>query len=1665
MNTRIIPPNCLSSPSPIFKFHKPKPNLSPKLPSSSTNFHFFRSLLLHQNTILNFLQVNRAIHLNNSFNAMEDEHSGDDLVIEASLTRILPPALTLEHGLVALKDALHEFKLNPPSSTSGFIRFQVAVPPSVNALDCFCCQPDSSEVFPQFYMSKHFENLTHESAFFSKTHGVFGIGAAISFIQSPSSSDEWNSFRRYLLVDSLNITAYGFIDINYDMKSSLMKHDPGSLYFIIPQVINHLPAMQETCCANFMHSTVQKFGIVEDENLEMVYTNAQALGGYNSAASIVEMVSPSSCGPSSCQFSIRLSEKTAVSKNMLDDSIVTSSILQDCANINSVWASLIVEECSRLGLTYFCIAPGSRSSPLAVAASTHPHITCIACYDERSLAFHAIGYARGSQIPAVVITTSGTAVSNLFPAVVEASQDFVPLVLLTADRPSELHAAGANQAIDQVNHFGSYVRFFFNLPAPTDHIPARMVLTTVDSAVHWATCSPCGPVHVNCPFREPLENSPQIWMRSCLDKLNIWISSSQPFTKYIKVQPSNAYNPTYGLTAEVEKVIKNSKRGLLVIGAIHKEDEMWAALVLARHLSWPVVADILSGLRLRKLLTSYREYEENFVFLDHFDHVLLCDTAWQWVELDAIVQVGSKITSKRISRFLEHCFPCSYIMVDRHPCRHDPSHIVTHRIQSTISQFAGCLLKVIFPSRNSEWCRFLQVVNSVVAWELSFQICSEYSLTEPHVAHTLSEVVTSDTALFIGNSMAIRDADMYSQGVLNCIGKSSQLALPCRSIHIVGNRGASGIDGLLSTAVGFSVGCKKRVLCIMGDVSFLHDTNGLSILSFRMRREPITILVINNHGGGIFSFLPIAEKTEAEILEKYFYCNHSISVNKLCAAHGVKHLLAETKLELHEALKTSKKSDTDCVIEVSGSINSNAVFHSVLRNCAAQAASHAFTTLMQLSPPEAAQRDFFYKISKVEYSFYGVNLAAPPTSVSRDVSPSNFVREGFVLALTLDDGSTGFGEIAPLEIHEENLQDVEEQLRFLVHALKGATISYHLPLLRESFSVWMWRVIGVLPGSIFPSVRCGLEMATLNAIAARQDSTLFGILWPQPHQGKVVDQPAANIDICALVDSEGSPSEVADNVLGLVEEGFRAVKVKVARRADPGEDAAVIKEIRRKVGAEVELRVDANRKWTYEEAIKFGSLVKDCGLQYIEEPVQCEDDIVRFCQETGLPIALDETIDKIQGNVPDSLARFTHPGIVALVLKPSVLGGFENAAEIAWWANNKGKLAVVSSTFETSLGLSSYVQFACYLETRSAELSRALDKKPEKCVAHGLGTYKWLAEDITLDTLVICRQPKGRYLGASVDNADRVLHNFRMNCNAISQRSIEENVSIYQLVVEVADISYVIKVQEMGESKDNNALLFLHGFLGTSEDWIPIMKGLSGYAKCFSVDLPGHGKSKMQSSDSYRTTGGQSLSIEVVAAVLSQLINKICTRKVTIIGYSMGARIALYMALRFSGKIDGAVVISGSPGLKNETERRIRAAKDDSRARSLISFGLVPFLDNWYHSDLWMSFREHPKFKKIAASRLEHDDIHGLAKSLSDLSVGRQPPLWEDLKYCKIPLMFVVGEKDAKFKNISQDICREMGQATNHETVEVPNSGHAVHLENPLAIIRLVRQFLTKQSF
>lgn len=265
---------------------------------------------------------------------------------------------------------------------------------------------------------------------------------------------------------------------------SSMEHEAGSFYFFIPQieldecedvsilsatlawsgpsscpfeealvsfesssqqVISYIQNTGEKFPVARIRSTLGKLNVVENPLTSMVQRYVTSPDAINVLSDPMDLEVASY----SSQFTVRLSPKITVSNNMLSQATERSYSVRDLANINAVWASLIIEECFRLGLTYFCIAPGSRSSPLAIAAASHPLATCIACFDERSLAFHAIGYARGSRRPAIVITTSGTAVSNLLPAVVEASQDFMPLLLLTADRPPELQDVGANQSVNQ----------------------------------------------------------------------------------------------------------------------------------------------------------------------------------------------------------------------------------------------------------------------------------------------------------------------------------------------------------------------------------------------------------------------------------------------------------------------------------------------------------------------------------------------------------------------------------------------------------------------------------------------------------------------------------------------------------------------------------------------------------------------------------------------------------------------------------------------------------------------------------------------------------------------------------------------------------------------------------------------------------------------------------------------------------------------------------------------------------------------------------------------------------------------------------------------------------------------------------------------------------------
>uniref|UniRef100_A0A0E0CMI1 Mandelate racemase/muconate lactonizing enzyme C-terminal domain-containing protein n=1 Tax=Oryza meridionalis TaxID=40149 RepID=A0A0E0CMI1_9ORYZ len=1110
--------------------------------------------------------------------------------------------------------------------------------------------------------------------------------------------------------------------------------------------------------------------------------------------------------------------------------------------------------------------------------------------------------------------------------------------------------------------------------------------------------APQGPVHINCAFREPLDYGYQDWSVDCLKGLDKWFINREPYTRYLGMKMVSALGNYSCSVMEVLEIVKNANQGLLLVGAIHTEDDIWAVTLLARHLSWPIAADVLSGLRMRRVQKSIPGLDKSICFIDHIDQILLSESVKSWKTPDVIVQIGSRITSKRVGTYLESCSPSSYILIDAHPCRHDPSHVVSHRIQATITEFAASLCQCNFQTKTSRWSDILMVLNSAVSQEIMFQVHSECSLTEPYVAHVIGEALYGDATMFIGNSMVIRDLDMFGKGWIDHSTNANNAMMHhfpgFLGAPVAGNRGASGIDGLLSTSIGFAIGSNKH-------------------------RKPMTVIVINNHGGAIFSLLPVAKTASPQILEKFFYTLHDISISKLCAAHRIKHILVQTKAELHDALVKSHEGHVDCVVEVENRIVDNANFHRI-------------------------------------------QLAAPRTS---GISEGSFFHEGFILKLCVGDSIVGFGEVAPIEIHEEDLLDVEEQLRFLFHRMKDAELDV-VPLLRGSFSNWIWTSLGIPTSSVFPSVKCGLEMAILNLLASQRTDRSYGICTGS----NVVEynqSSTASIQICALVDSCGTPMDVTLAVVKLVAEGFTTIKLKVGRRENPAEDAAVIQKVREIVGYKINIRADANRNWTYEQAIDFGSRVKGLCLQYIEEPVDSVNDIIKFCENSGLPVALDETIDNLTGDVIPKLHQFSHPGIVALVIKPSVVGGFETAAYIAKWAHMHDKMAVISSTYESSVGLATYIQFAHYVDRQNAITSRIKNEGSCGNVAHGLGTYQWLREDVSDQKLKIHAPPLGDGIRASAEDAHGYLQHLVINDKKIERTYNEEKLRSYFIQVDGDNFSYQVKLQEGGDCTHEKVILFLHGFLGTSEDWVPMMKALSPSARVIAVDLPGHGESEILQHD-VENSNQISFSVQSVADLLLKLIRNITDGEVVVVGYSMGARIALHMALNQNHKISGAVIISGSPGLRDEAGKRRRSAIDRSRAHFLSSCGLENFLETWYSAKMWASLREHPKFDSLVRTRMKHNNIKALSKVLADSSIGTQKSLWEDLKHLKSPLLIVAGEKDPKFKEISQQMCREIRKHKDRESdglcemIIIPDSGHAVHVENPLPLVRAIRKFLVR---
>lgn len=538
-------------------------------------------------------------------------------------------------------------------------------------------------------------------------------------------------------------------------------------------------------------------------------------------------------------------------------------------SISACWAWLALQELYRLGVEHVCVAPGSRSAPLVLQLQHVPQIKVHVHPDERGLGFFALGLAKATGQPVAIITTSGTAVANLLPAVVEAAMTHTPLIVLTADRPPELLGCGANQAIQQPGIFGAYLQYETQLPVPTVEVNPAFVLSTMDVLVAQAmSSSQQGPVHLNWSFREPLyadetDSSADNTFSAdvVLQPLSRWLTSTQPYTQYTQCFNKTLCDEISGVlesrevesAASAEQMMSN-QYGLVVLGAGLTSADVAAIMVLAEHLQWPVIADVQAiGL-----------IGEHPLLLPQHSLWLGHPAVKDWLgQTSVVLQFGTHLIAKALLNYLQQ-YEGYYWLVASSLDRHDPNHRVNFRIQALPEVWCKQFIQQLLPRTPSSWLNTLQQFIEPLARTVLQQLPQE---DDPISALAIPVILKDDLPesgiLFAGNSMAIRllDAVMGSRSTW----------------QLFANRGASGIDGLLATAAGVAQGSGKPVTLFLGDLSLLHDLNSLLLL--KQLNSPLVVIVLNDDGGGIFHHFPLMQ----QVRQDYF-----------TAAHGVRFQAAAT---------------------------------------------------------------------------------------------------------------------------------------------------------------------------------------------------------------------------------------------------------------------------------------------------------------------------------------------------------------------------------------------------------------------------------------------------------------------------------------------------------------------------------------------------------------------------------------------------------------------------------------------------------------------------------------------------------------------------------------------------------------------------------------------------
>ena len=585
------------------------------------------------------------------------------------------------------------------------------------------------------------------------------------------------------------------------------------------------------------------------------------------------------------------------------------------ANLGALWAQALVQELIDGGVREAVVCPGSRSAPLALAclALREQGLQVRSVIDERSAAFVALGAAKATGRPALVLATSGSAGAHFYPALLEAEAFHVPLVALTADRPPELHGWGAPQTMDQQRLFGGHVRLFADLGVPEGTETAlRHLRATVSLALARATQGPRGPVHLNAPFREPLAPEPGPLPQGLSAR-----ALAGPAARLL----APACAPEPAALDLVAAELRQRPRGVIVCGPRDPAHDgpagadalAEAAQVLSHALGYPILAESTSNLR-----------GAGSAVVACADTLLRCAPFARAATPQAVVRLGGGLSSKVLQQWLDASGAFTVQLAGEGPL-HDLAHSASLIVQGDAAlACSGLAARLLAGAEPRPLARLFGLAEekAQAALEQAFAGTQARTpgLTEPLVARTVAAALPEGAQLFVGSSMPVRDLDAF--------------APPSLRARVLSSRGLNGIDGTLSTALGAAASTGRPTCALVGDVTVLHDVGAL--VTAKRLGVPLTVVCVNNDGGGIFSFLPVAGALPVGDFEALFGTPHGVDLAAVAALGGARLWRPDSSARLAEALAGALGKGLH-LIEVTTRRDENVAAHRALQQAVVDA--------------------------------------------------------------------------------------------------------------------------------------------------------------------------------------------------------------------------------------------------------------------------------------------------------------------------------------------------------------------------------------------------------------------------------------------------------------------------------------------------------------------------------------------------------------------------------------------------------------------------------------------------------------------------------------------------------------------------------------------------------